>query len=126
MSETYLQVDTDLIEWLAGGERGISSNAIVKRITGLSTGLRRRGMDYPLDPADFKRCEKLLRAVPALRPELHRMSDVSPVWAALVARWDEIAALLEEEAPGVYDGALSRRAPNTYALMRSIIEEVAR
>jgi hypothetical protein len=73
----------------------------------------------PSDPDDFQRCERLLRRVPEFRERLNEMREASPIWAALVDHWDEIAALVEEEIPGVYTGARGS-APRTYALMKVV------
>ena len=59
------------------------------------------------------RCLGLLEAVPELRPHLPAMADESPVWAALVARWDELERLFAEEAP-------TGRCPKLYALMKEL------
>ena len=105
-----------LERWLNYGERGLSSDAIVQYLV---HGTIPAGFNDPGDPADFRRCEKLLRAVPSLRVEFHRMSKVSPRWAGLVRLWDEIARSFEEEAPGALDAGCGARwaAPKTYVLM---------
>jgi hypothetical protein len=100
-----------LVQWLAGGERGISSDAMVEQLTGMATSDWRRVQDWPVDPSDFRRCQKLMDQVPTLRPLLPRMADRSPGWAALLMVWDEVATLVAEELP-------SGRAPKAYALMR--------
>ncbi|WPM94355.1 hypothetical protein VG1_CDS0031 [Arthrobacter phage Cupello] len=109
-----------LSTWYTLGERGASSNALASYLSG---GPLPPGFNDPADPSDFRRCELLLRAVPTLRDELPRMATVSDRWAGLVQKWDEIAALMEEEVPGVFSGRkLHPRAtsPKAYALMRSI------
>ncbi len=106
------------IEWHLHGEHGISSEAIFDRLSFGGTSPRWNS-NHPLDPSDFRRCELLLRAVPEFRSRLSEMAAESPVWAALVSRWQEIAALLEEEVPGVYEGA-NGSAVRTYALMKAI------
>lgn len=78
--------------WLASGERGMSSEAIVSRLTGARVGRYSHG-DHPWDLGDFRRCEQLLDAVPLARLSFPLMRDVSPQWDALVPVWDEIAAL---------------------------------
>ncbi|MGV0785195.1 hypothetical protein [Mycolicibacterium sp. XJ775] len=97
--------------WLASGERGISSEAIVSQLTGQKVGRGfRYGADHPYDPDDFRRCEQLLKAYPLARllfPEA--MRERSEVWARLVDRWDELAELIEA-------GATDR----AYALMREL------
>lgn len=103
--------------WETLGERGLSSNALAAHLSG---GAIAHGFNDPADPADFRRCELLLRAVPTMREELPRMAAVSPRWAGLVEKWDEIVALMEEEVPGVFDGQppWGAKAPRAYALIR--------
>lgn len=84
-----------LVEWLARGDRGLSSKAIVEQLV-LGGG----NIAHPYDPGDFRRCEMLLRAVPTLRPLLPRMAEVSPEWARLVKRWPDIVYALDSECPG--------------------------
>lgn len=118
---TYVDITPAALDWLAHGERGLSSEAIFEHMTGLpiSAPCWRGWVHTPSDGDDFKRCEKLLRHVPEFRTRLREMADVSPYWAALVERWDEIVALLESEIPGVYEGATGS-APETYRLMKDI------
>lgn len=107
--------------WLAHGERGASSEAMYHRFTGLPIGRYPHPSAHPHDPADFRRCELLLRAVPVFRLQLPTMASVSPVWAALVAHWDELVALLESEIPSAFTGHGYRgSAPGTYARMREL------
>jgi hypothetical protein len=108
-----------LVEWLAGGARGVSSNTIVQHLTGWPA-LRDCRPDVPHDPADLDRCLQLLRDVPALRPLMPKMATQSKMWAAMVARWDEVeSSHLSEVGLG---WTKAREAPKTYALMRSIID----
>lgn len=112
------------IHWLAFGERGLSSEAIVSQLTGQAVGrIGRWGPDHPCDPDDFRRCEILLRAYPLARmvfPAL--MPSRSEVWARLVERWDQLVDLIESEAPGVFTGhpTPGSKAPKAYALMKEI------
>lgn len=109
--------------WLATGERGISSEAIVSRLTGVPVG-QWHGSSNPWDPSDFRRCELLLRRVPLARMALPMMRDVSPTWARLVDAWDDLVALAESEIPGVFDGPWrSGEARRTYAEMQRLIDD---
>lgn len=54
---------TGLIQWIASGERGASSNTIVQHLTGLQTDVD-GWLTHPADPDDLDRCLKLLEAVP--------------------------------------------------------------
>jgi hypothetical protein len=104
-----------LAEWLANGEKGASSLTMAMY---LGFGVMKDDACHPLDPADFDRCLRLLAAVPALREGLTRMADVSPEWAALVARWDEVErSHLGEVGLG---WSKARSAPRTYELMKAI------
>jgi hypothetical protein len=110
------------VEWLGSGERGISSNAMFTVLTGTSAMRDERDCpDHPHDPDDFRRCELLLDAVPALRGRLALMRDVSPVWAALVDAWPEIVHTFDGECNG-WRGNKDWSAPATYALMRRLID----
>jgi hypothetical protein len=112
------------ITWHLHGEHGISSQAIYDRLT-YGVTQDRWGSNYPHDPDDFRRCEVLLRRVPDFRERFSDMAGESPVWAALVSRWTEIATVFETECPGVYDESdrrTGRMAHRTYELMRSIID----
>lgn len=108
-----------LSHWATFGERGSSSNAIVEK---LAHDRRPSGFNDPADADDFRRCELLLRAVPSLRPELHRMGELSTRWVALAARWDEIVATLDEEVPDWPNLRSCQHwtAPRTSALIRNI------
>ncbi len=110
------QAHPGLVDWLASGERGDSSNAIVKALTGLLP--YSHWPTEPYDSSDFRRCEMLLRAVPSLRADMPHMAERSPVWARLVEAWDDIVAVAEIEFPGVFDGGHGGAAPHTYALIR--------
>jgi hypothetical protein len=81
--------------WLATGERGISSEAIVTQLTGVH--FRGTGWAWctPRDAGDWRRCEVLLREVPEARQHLGRMT-ANPEWAPLVGAWDELVALADE------------------------------
>jgi hypothetical protein len=85
------------IQWLANGERGLSSNAIATKLSGIDCMLYEpRGWEtllYPSDHDDFKRCMKLLDQVPEFRERLYEMKDVSEVWSRLVDNWDEFEKL---------------------------------
>lgn len=100
--DAHPTLSIEATKWLASGERGISSNTLFTVLTGVDA-LRNWGMDHPHDPADFRRCRLLLEQVPELRPLLPKMSQVSAVWAALVARWDDICACMDNRPSEAYD-----------------------
>ena len=117
----YPGLTESLVSWLASGERGVSSNTIVQTLTGVPAASGWRGQ--PLDPDDMCRCIKLLEACPELAPRIGEMAKVSRNWAALVAHWDEIVALIDEEVPGWRENRHGS-APKAYAFMRRILNSV--
>ena len=81
-------------EWLANGDVGLSSLAIVQRLTGITmtaNGVRKNGCeDTPKDPGDIRRILAMFDMVPAARAYLSLMGDVSADWETIVRHWDEI------------------------------------
>lgn len=109
-------------EWLASGERGLSSEAMVQRMTGQRIGRRGSRGDHPWDLDDFRRCELLLRQVPIARILLPTMERQGPVWARLVEHWDEIVELAEREVPSMFTpGHRGGRAPLAGARMKAVL-----
>lgn len=106
-----------VINWIATGSVGVSSECMA---LWLAFGERSQTPFEPADPGDFDRCLRLLAAAPGLRERLPKMAEVSPRWAALMSRWDEVeASHLAEVGLG---WTKARTAPKTYALMRSIFD----
>lgn len=107
--------------WLAHGERGVSSNTIFERLTGIhATG--DWGCDIPHDPDDLRRCRLLLERVPDLVLLFPRMAEVSTAWAAMVAAWGDLCATMDAECPD-WRSVSRGKAPKTYELMRLIRRE---
>lgn len=86
MTNPHRDLDYKSLAIWALGRTGLSSKCIARHMMGLDTDGA-----YPVDGADFVRCETLLTAVPELRQRLPEMAKVNRYWAALVPRWDEIA-----------------------------------
>lgn len=111
--------NADFITWRDHGQRGMSSNAIADTLTGATAKTR---LPAPADPADFRRCELLLRAVPAAREHMHLMASKGPDWEALVAEWDDLVRMAEAEAPDIWSPNTRGVARNLYARMQEIHE----
>lgn len=112
MTETQQAV----IEWLANGHTGLSSETMAFWLT---FQVKKDESSHPWDSADFDRCLRLLDKAPQLRLNLHRMSDLSPAWAKLVARWEDIERQhLDEVGLG---WTKAKRAPLTCALMKAVL-----
>lgn len=114
-----MNLSPEMILWLGNGERGVSSNTIFTKLTGVDA-LGDWPGSHPHDPADLMRCEKLLRLFPELRLRMPEMAAVSPEWAGLVAEWNDLVALVLEEAPEWMKGR--GRAPKTFNRMQQIID----
>lgn len=112
-----------LTKWLSTDGRGQSARAIAAHLTGLAqcTG------DYPHDSDDFGRCERLLDAVPTLRPLLPRMAEVNAYWAALAPQWDILrghdpvtrSALLKAILRPIEDADPDNARIGSHAIIRS-------
>jgi len=118
-----MELSDAAIEWLVNGEHGVSSMAM---FNWLAFGKRRTvgnwHVDFPHDPDDFRRCQLLLRAVPEFQQRRAYVAGLGSVWAAFSMRWDEIAALLEQECPDAYEKYPRGEAPKCYDLIKSIIQ----
>lgn len=98
-------------EWFASRDTGTSS----KTIWSVMTGIPVDWVSHPHDPADFGRCYRLLKLFPAWRKRLSEVATKYPgAWTKLIAHWDELTSLYEEELP-------LNKAPRTYERMRELI-----
>lgn len=100
-----------VIEWLAGGDTGLSS----KHMAAVASGVKGNG-NYPLDPSDLGRCIRLLGQVPEIRGAFPAIAASGPKWAVVIAHWDELVAMLTDEA----QGRKYFNAPKTYDRMKAL------
>lgn len=108
-----------ILTWLAQGETGVSSKTMAFAVL----GIEKRdafGSSHPYDPADLRRCVKLLEAVPAMRQHMDKVAALSPAWARLVSNWAALESLLKREI-----AADTGKAPRTYRMMKSLIDKEA-
>lgn len=101
--EDFTVLPSKVYRFLHKGSAGASSEAILEHLLGIDI-TDGGGNHHPEDENGFKRCVRLFREFPELRPRIGEMATVSPEWAALVARWDELEAAYQE---GVRWGAQS-------------------
>jgi hypothetical protein len=71
--------------------------------------------NYPSDPDDFKRCHKLLKAIPEWRSVLYKAKSLSPEWSRLIDEWDKLEVLFEDLVKTHKDNGM-------YDLMQKCIE----
>ena len=109
------ETQTATLSWLANERTGRSSETMA---FWLAFGIRKEDSGYPHDPSDLDKCLKLLSMAPQLRPELHKMKEISPEWSSIVDMWDEIEAMHLDEVG--LDGAKGRSLPSrgTYDLLK--------
>ena len=109
------------VEWLANGDVGLSTLAIVQRLTGVrmtANGQRRHGCeDTPTDPGDIRRILRLFDKVPATRAYLSVMRDVSDEWKTIIDHWTEIETQYRKEEHNP-----SGCAPKTYRMLKQLKE----
>ena len=82
-------------QWLAGRDKGASSEAIA--MTAL--GHMPRRPEHPRDGADFGRCYRLIEAAPEARAAVDVLArDGGAYWAVLGPVWDRLSKLYADEA----------------------------
>jgi hypothetical protein len=114
-------MEKKIIDWLANGETGISSKVIAFTMLGQNYS---KPFSHPHDPDDFKRCLKLVIAIPEIRPRLGELRSRSAYWAALIDHWDEVeSTFMDEVAEWLHNGWSKKRAHRTYELMQKIYAE---
>lgn len=94
--------------WWHGPDTGASSKTLCSKLSGFALCPEAA----PLDPDDFGRCHRFLKAFPQYRSRIGEMRKVSG-WAALADVWDELEALYEAEYP-------SGKGPKLYKRMREL------
>ncbi len=100
-------------QWWNGTDTGLSSMTLWCVMMGAPfSRMRNWKPAYPMDPADFGRCHRLLKLFPAWRERIGEMVNVSG-WRRLVLAWDELEKLYEEELP-------SGGAPKLYERMKEL------
>lgn len=113
-----------LAAWLRSDDTGLSSKHMARILCNIRVDcdveeVRTGKPPHPLDPDDFGRCYRFLRAVP-LGPERARdvayMGVSSREWAGLAAAWGELEQLYWAELP-------TGKCPKLYERMQQLIEE---
>lgn len=99
MKTEPMTISADLLNWLAKGEHGLSSETIVQHLTGFPALGAHWGMSTPQDASDLRRCLLLLEQVPELAPRIGEMATVSGQWAEIVEVWELMRTTLEGECP---------------------------
>lgn len=88
---------TRACNWIAGRDIGISSKTIWAVMMGVESGSGPLGSDVPHDSDDFGRCYRLLQLIPEWRARLSEVAARHPQWRGVVANWDTLTQLYEED-----------------------------
>lgn len=94
-------------EWRSSWDTGRSSLTIY----GVMVGRPYHDPSVPLDPADFGRCYRLLKAFPEWRARISEVAEMYEAWKDLVRNWERLEFLYEQELP-------SGNAPQLYACIQ--------
>jgi len=80
--------------WINNGETGSSS----KTMWNCFLGNTNFSINHPYDPDDFKRCYKLLQAIPEWKTSqyMNKLSQLSTPWKNLVENWDKLTEMYEQ------------------------------
>lgn len=108
-----------LSAWLQSDDTGLSSGHMAFNLAAATNHPARHMTSqyaecrHPLDPEDFGRCYRMLRAVPEFRPHVGEMAAAGETWAKLASVWLELERLYEEELP-------TGKAPKLYERMKQL------
>jgi len=101
--------------WIANGETGSSS----KTMWNCFMGNKNFSFAHPYDPDDFKRCYKLLKAIPEWKSNLVKLKNLSPAWNNLVDNWDKLTEMYERN---VREDWKNHKAIGMYDFMQKLIK----
>lgn len=87
--------------WIKEGEQGKSSIAMWRCF--MDSYSPNDQWDNPSDPDDFKRCYKLLQAIPEWKNQFNKLKKLSPQWNNLVDNWDKLTEMFEAESDKMYE-----------------------
>jgi hypothetical protein len=108
-NDSLIQIQMDVLKWLANGRVGNSSKTIACAMAEIDANIQ----TVPSDPSDFIRCMKMLEACPSIK-NLDNVKEKIPSYAPFIDNWDEMVSLLE--ADHKIDDT---RAPTLYAFMHT-------
>ena len=102
-------------EWLVGDDTGISSEYMAAVFIGGKAMKSKWGDSTPHGAPDLGRCVRLLEKAPCVRNAFPAIRKTSPVWAAYVDHWDELAALWHQGDYHITTGRMNelRASANT-------------
>lgn len=119
----------EAMQWLAIGERGMSSEAMFEHLTGVKCtkdgSWPTARTAHPYDVDDFRRCRLLLEQVPELQDLLQNMATLSPEWANLTREWGAICAAMDREAPNWREPRCPGVSRAAYTIIKAAVRSEA-
>jgi hypothetical protein len=119
-----MNMDPRIAEWLASGDTGSSSKAIMLWLSARQTE-KTFGPSVPSDAGDLGRCLRLLGRIPEWKSRMPEMTGAGGYWPTFARRWDEIVAQFMEDCGGNVPAKWGEwpDTSKTYALMRQVMDE---
>lgn len=116
-------IDPRLADWLASGDTGTSSKAIMLWLSARKVA-DTWGADTPSDAGDFGRCMRLLERIPEWKPRMAEMAEAGGLWPTFSKRWPELTRVYLDECGGKVPAKGDRiNCPRTYALLKKVHDE---
>lgn len=89
--------------WALGPDTGVSSMAIAR---GYLSQHPQPWHEMPRDAADFGRCYRLVRSIPACREGVSVNAQAGGAWQLLHEDWDKLCALYEAKKMDILSGTI--------------------
>lgn len=118
--ERYPGLSSHALQWLAGGERGTSSNTIFSWLTGVDV-MDGASFDVPRDLGEWRSCQLLIEQVPELAEQFDVMQLTSPNWQGLVEKWIDIATAMTADCPSWRDPSRSCHSQKAQRLLNMAV-----
>ncbi len=93
-------------KWLTSGATGVSSTYMLAVALAGEVLPTKWGDSTPGDEPDLGRCLMLIERVPGVRNCFPILRTASPVWAAYIDHWDELAKIYEGHDYAVTTGRM--------------------
>lgn len=93
-------------KWLATGNTGVSSKYMLAVALAQQVLPSKWGDATPSDEPDLGRCLMLIERAPGIRNCFPILRTASPVWAAYIDHWDELATIYEGHDYAVTTGRM--------------------
>lgn len=109
------KLGTAIGRWMVDGETGLSSECMAAVALGAK---RPKRVHWPLDPADFNRCLKLVKAAPGVRKSFPDIAALCKQWRSCIDHWDELERMFVAEVG--WDWSKAKSAKKTYDRMKEL------